>query len=113
MAPACAEVRQVPRSLPCHWVGIWPGVVAVRSGERLQQGLGLPQVDGVKPLSEPAIDRGQQLLCLGSPALLLPQPAKAHRRPQLEQFGLLLAGNLDGLSAGWQRLRDPMTLPTA
>ena len=41
--------------------------------QRLQQGLGLLEVGGVKPLGEPAIDRREQLVGLGALALGLPQ----------------------------------------
>jgi hypothetical protein len=40
--------------------------------QRLQQCLGFLEVCGVKPLGEPAVDRGQQLIRLGPLALLLP-----------------------------------------
>src|SRR6266850_5387878 len=109
MTPACAEGGQVSRSWPCHWVREWPGVVAVRSGERLQQGLRLLQVGSIEPLGEPAIDRRQQVACLGALALLLPQASEAHGGAQLPRLGLLAAGNGQGpVETGFRlgRIRD-------
>ena len=37
-------------------------------------------------------------------ALLLPQASQAHRRAEFEGFGLLLAGNVDGLQEALLRL---------
>jgi hypothetical protein len=81
MAQAGAEVAQVPHSLPYHRGGIRPGVVAVRSGERLQQRLGLLQVGRVKAFGEPAVDRRQQRMGFALLTLLLPQASEAHGGP--------------------------------
>jgi hypothetical protein len=54
-------------------------------------------VAGVKALGEPAADQCQQLPGLGAFALLLPQAAQAHRRPQLQRPGLLATGNMQRL----------------
>jgi hypothetical protein len=64
------------------------------SRQRIEQRLGVLQVGGVEALGEPTVERGQQLVCLGTPVLPLPQPTQAHRRPQLERFGLLLASDV-------------------
>ena len=48
------------------------------SCERCQQGLGLLQVGGVKPLGEPAVNRCQQRTRFGLLALLLPQALRLH-----------------------------------
>src|SRR5262244_2669940 len=57
-----------------------------------QQGLRLLEVCRVKALGEPAIDRGQELARILPLALVLPQSAQTHRRPQLQRFRLLVAG---------------------
>jgi len=64
--------------------------------EFLQQCLGLQQVSGVKNLGEPALDVREQLPRFGTLALLLSQAREAHGGPQLQGFGLLAAGNLQG-----------------
>ena len=61
----------------------------------IEQRLGLLQICRVKTLSEPTIDRCQQLARLVRLALPLPQARQAHGHPQLPGFGLLVAG--DGL----------------
>jgi hypothetical protein len=38
----------------------------------------------------------QQLVCFVVLALLLPQPAQIHHRPQFQRLRVLSAGNLDG-----------------
>jgi hypothetical protein len=57
-----------------------------------EKGLCLLQILGVEAFGEPAIDRGQQIICLAGPTLALPQPrcasthhaaARAGRRPLL------------------------------
>src|SRR5262249_9179836 len=63
----------------------------------VEQRLDLLQVSRVKPLSEPAVDRRKQLAGFGALALLLPEPAQAQRRPQLQRLRLLAAGNSEGL----------------
>jgi hypothetical protein len=81
----------------------------VSSRQRLQQRLGLLQIGGIEPLGEPAIDRGQQLVGLSPLALVLPQAAQAGGGPQLPRFGLLAAGNGQGLlETGFRsgRVRD-------
>jgi hypothetical protein len=57
--------------------------IGARSGQLFQQHLGLLQVDGVKALGEPVVDWRQELSGFGPLALLLPQPAQTHGRPQL------------------------------
>ena len=54
-------------------------------GQLVEERLGLAQIGRVNALSEPAVDRCEQLARFGPLALLLPQPAQAHRRPQLQQ----------------------------
>jgi hypothetical protein len=71
--------------------------VRCTSYQRRQQGLGVLQVGGVKPLGEPVVDRCQQLTGFGTLALLLLQARETHGRPQLQGFGLLAAGNIEGL----------------
>ena len=69
--------------------------VALR--QRLQQCLGLLQVGRVKPLGEPAVDRGQELVGFRTLALALPETTEAHGGPQLQRFRLLVAGDVEGL----------------
>jgi hypothetical protein len=72
--------------------------------QRLQQGLGLLEVGGIKALSEPPVDGHQQLAGLVVLALQPPQTAEAHVRPQLPGFGLLPAGHGEGLLEAGVRL---------
>src|SRR5215813_4523210 len=72
----------------------------------LQERLRLLKVYGVKPLGEPAIDRGQQRVRLGALALLLPQPTQAQRGTQLQHPGLLAAGHVQGLVQTGGRLGE-------
>jgi len=75
--------------------------VALR--QRVQQCLRFLQVEGVKALGEPAVDRRQQLVGFRPPALLLPQARQAHSGAQLQGLGLLAAGDLQGaLEAGFR-----------
>src|SRR6516165_1019914 len=61
----------------------------------VEQGLGLLQVQRVKALGEPAIDRRQQITGFVTSTLLLEQPGKAGRGTQFERFRLLAAGKLE------------------
>ena len=63
----------------------------------LQQRLGVLQIGGVKTLGEPAIDRREQLARCSALAVLLPQATQARGGAQLPGFGLLAAGNGEGL----------------
>src|SRR5712692_5001953 len=77
--------------------------------ELSQECLGLLEVGGLKALSEPAVDRCQQLVRFDPLAVLLPQATQAHGRAQLPGFGLLAAGNGQGLQEtgfGLGRIRD-------
>src|SRR5262249_13928215 len=68
----------------------FPGVKAINSllmvvplapsGEYVEEGLGLLEVDGVKTFGEPVIDRGEQHAGLSALALVLPQPCEADCR---------------------------------
>src|SRR5262245_38817490 len=69
--------------------------VALR--QLLQQRLGLFEVWGVKGLPEPAVDRRQERPRFGWFALLLPQPAQAHCRPELPRLRLLAPGHRQGI----------------
>src|SRR5215217_7608503 len=68
------------------------------SPQLVEQGFGLLEVGRVKALREPAIDRCQQLAGFGLLPLLLPEATQAHGGPQLQGFGLLAAGDGDGLT---------------
>src|SRR5262245_7686503 len=67
------------------------------SCELFQQRLGLLQVGSVEALAEPFVDWREQVVGFPGLALLLPEPTKAHRCPQLQRFGLLAAGDVEGL----------------
>ncbi len=69
-----------------------------------EQCLGLLEVRRVKPLGEPAIDRGQEVSGCGLLALRLPQAAQAHRRPHLQRPGLLAAGDIESPAKGIDNL---------
>src|SRR5215831_5422543 len=64
--------------------------------ECYQQRPGLLEVNGVKALSQPAIDLGQELMGLGALTLLLPQAREARGGPQFQRLGLLAASNVQG-----------------
>ena len=67
------------------------------SPELRQQRPGLLEIRGVQPLREPLIDIRQHRPCFVSLAVLLPQATQAHRRSQFQGFGVLAAGNCQGL----------------
>src|SRR5262245_6549383 len=114
--------------LPTQWVmnarlallgskGVSTGVALC---QRVQQGLRFLQVEGVKALGEPAVDRRQQLVGFRTPVLLLPQARQAHSGAQFQGLGLLAAGDLQGaLEAGfrllwlWHRLPQEQDAPLA
>src|SRR5215472_11457721 len=50
------------------------------------------QIDGVEPLSEPAVNRRQQFNGLGTLALVAPEPGEAHRGAHFPQLGALAPG---------------------
>jgi hypothetical protein len=64
---------------------------------------------GFKAFGEPVIDRPQQPTGFVSLALLLPQPTETYGGPQLQRFGLLVTGDVQGaLQPGFRlRLRRP------
>src|SRR5690606_38047311 len=77
----------------------------------LQDDLRLLQVGGVKAFGEPAVDRRQQLVSFGPPALPLPQAAQAGGRPQGEHTRLLGPRDVEGLLEALLRLvcgRSPL-----
>src|SRR5262249_61482971 len=67
---------------------------------RVYQRLRPLKVGGVKPFREPAIDRREELVRLCPLALLLPEAVQAHGGTQLPRFGLLAAGDGEGLPEG-------------
>src|SRR5262245_27421299 len=101
----CAEL-QIPHESTSYSKGYEPmpaslGSKDVSTGvalrQRVQQRLGLLEVDSVKALGEPAIDRRQQLISCRTLALLLPQAGEAHGGAQLIRLGLLAVGDVEGL----------------
>jgi hypothetical protein len=64
------EALSAPHESRCHTVP--EAHVAALARELLQQGFGLLQVGGVKPFSEPAVNRCEQLVGFSTLALLLP-----------------------------------------
>ena len=93
---------------------VWAAPRGVRPlGPQLgQQSFGLLQVGGVKALGEPAVDRRQQRARFVPLALLLPQATEAHGGAQLQRFGLLAVGDVQGpLQPGFRfRLGCPRLL---
>src|SRR3712207_5256391 len=75
--------------------------------ELVEQTPRFPQVRRVEALAEPAVDRGQQVLCLGPFALLAPQPTQARRRAQLPQLRTLLPGHSQSSPVAGLRLGPP------
>ena len=75
----------------------------------LQQRLSLLDVSRVESLSEPVVDRRQQLIGFSALVLMLPQARQAHGSAQLQGLGLLKAGDVQGpLQPGFcLRLRCP------
>src|SRR4029453_2048365 len=72
------------------------GGAGVALRQSIEQRLGLLQIHGVEPFGEPAIERRQQLVRFVPLALLLPEATEAHGGPQLQRFGLLAAGDVQG-----------------
>jgi hypothetical protein len=58
--------------------------------------LSLLQIEGVEPLTEPAVDRGEKIASLLPLALIAPESCHTHRRAQFPGFCLLLARNCEG-----------------
>src|SRR5262245_28977419 len=76
--------------------------ISVALRQRVQQCLRLLQVSGVKALREPAVNWCKEVIGFLALALLLPQAREAHGGPQLQGFGLLAAGDVQGaLEAGF------------
>ena len=79
-----------------RWVG-QKAVIGVRlvdmptagSRQLIEQPLCFFQIGGVEALGEPTVDGGEQIMSLGPPALLAPQPSEARRRAQLIGLGTL------------------------
>src|SRR5262249_44467649 len=79
-------------------------IVCCTSCQRLQQRLGLLQINRVKALAEPAVDLCQELVGFSTFALALPQSTQAHRRAQLQGSRLLAAGHGESLTKTGFRL---------
>jgi hypothetical protein len=79
-----------------HAPALMPGVsdrqeaACERSSQLFEQGLGLLQIQCVKGLGEPAVDRGEKIVGLLSFTLVAPQPSRAHCRTEFPRFCLLL-----------------------
>jgi hypothetical protein len=75
----------------------------------LQQRPGLLKIGGLKALSEPAVDRRQERIYFGTLALLLSEAGQTGGLAQLQGFGLLAAGDVQGLvqtGLGLRLVRD-------
>ena len=84
-------------------------MLASSSFQLLKQCFGLLHIRRVKPLGEPFIHRGQPVVGLLALVLGLPQASQAGGGAEFPGFGLLAAGNGQGLlEAGFRlgRLRD-------
>jgi hypothetical protein len=68
-------------------------IVLTGSRQLVQQGLGVLQVGRVEALGEPAVDRCEEVVRLGVPTLIAPQPSKASGRAQLPKTRGLPAGD--------------------
>ena len=55
----------------------------------VKQGFGPLQIERVKPLRKPAVNRSEQFASLLRPPLITPETRQAHRCTQLPGFGLL------------------------
>src|SRR5713101_5911836 len=64
----------------------------------LEQRLRLLQICRIKALGEPAVDWRQQLAGRGAFTLALPQASQTHGGAEFEGFGLLAAGDSEGLT---------------
>jgi hypothetical protein len=53
-------------------------IIAATLGELLRR----PQISGLEPFDERAIDRCQEIACLADTTLVAPQLGEAHRSPQ-------------------------------
>lgn len=62
-----------------------------------QQRLRVLQIRRVKPFGEPPIDRSEQVIGLLALVLTLPQLCEAHGSAEFEGFGVLRAGDVEGL----------------
>jgi hypothetical protein len=69
------------------------------SAELVEQCPGSLQIGRIEALGEPVVDRAEQFVCLGPPALVAPQPGEAHRGAQLPQPCALVAADRQGLLA--------------
>jgi hypothetical protein len=65
--------------------------------EFVEQRLGLSQIRHGEPLSEPAINRCEEGMCLGALTLVTPEPGEAGGGAQLEKPRTLAAGGANGL----------------
>jgi hypothetical protein len=70
----------------------------VRLAQGLKQCPGVLEVSSIKALGEPAIHRRQELSCLGTLALVLPQAAEAHSGAEFQRFCLLATGEVAGVT---------------
>jgi hypothetical protein len=96
-ATFCLGVRGQKRTrpLPCVASAIVKRPRACeRSPQLFEQCLGFLQIQRVKALGEPAIDRGEKIVGLLSFALIAPQTSHAHCRAELKRFRLLLPSDL-------------------
>src|SRR6266699_2706951 len=73
----------LPASLLAHLIHVYRRcvVTAVLSAQLVQERHGFLEVRRVKPLGEPAINRGEELAGLSRLALLLPEAGQAHGSP--------------------------------
>ena len=60
-----------------------------------EQVLGVLEIRGIEALGEPPVDWGEQIVGLGAPTLIAPQPGKAGRGAQLQRLRILALGGVD------------------
>jgi hypothetical protein len=82
---------------------------AADSAEFITQRLGVLQIRCIKPLREPAVHWGQQVIGVLALLLGLPQAGQAGGGAEFPGFGLLAAGNVDDRESVCLLSRDLLT----
>lgn len=85
-----------PRALAAVLGGV-RAALSSTLGQLGEKGFSVFQIDSIKTFSKPVVNGCEQVVCLLTLALGLPQTSEAGGGTEFERFGLLLAGNLKGL----------------
>src|SRR5712692_7570166 len=104
---ATAKNVAAARVMAVGWVGGKPGsetsggqgpeVTQGPSRQGREEGPGLLEVGRGKPFGEPPIGLAEEVASRVTLTLTLPEPTQAHGGSQFQRFGLLLAGQSQGL----------------